>query len=45
MKEHSTRQPERKDGVTSKKDFVKPELHREAKLPRIANAHIGSFNP
>ena len=28
-----------------KREFVKPELRREAKLPEITNAYVGSFDP
>lgn len=28
-----------------KRPFVKPEIRREAKLPEITNAFVGSFNP
>jgi len=30
---------------SEKRPFVKPELRREAKLPEITNAFVGSFDP
>jgi hypothetical protein len=45
MKDEPIRQPESQTGVKVKKEFVKPELRREAELPKITNAFIGSFNP
>lgn len=28
-----------------KRPFVKPEIRREARLPEITNAFVGSFDP
>jgi hypothetical protein len=43
MKNENTRQPDCQPGVENRKTFVKPELRREAKLPKITNVFVGSF--
>ncbi len=34
-----------KASTAVRKPFVKPELTRQARLPDVTNAYVGSFNP
>jgi hypothetical protein len=44
MNDHTTHRTVATDAAKPKREFVKPELRREAQLPKITNAFIGSYD-
>lgn len=46
MMDKKIQTPHQSDASSNgKRVFVKPEIRREAKLPEITNAFVGSFDP
>jgi hypothetical protein len=45
MTEQNKQQETQQATEAPRKPFVKPEVHREAKLPEITNSFVGSYDP